>query len=152
MSELMAALHPAVLLAMDRVTEASMDTVVSERDWWMRQHARADDLGYAATTLVRDAKDRGMTDAEQAQLVELRAEVKMIRARCDTHALGLLTQHADDLLYGGPHCAATFTVLAGTLAHLAHLPQGVVFGGYHWCIEQGHRGVAADFCIVEEAK
>ncbi|WP_046468670.1 hypothetical protein [Allosalinactinospora lopnorensis] len=45
-----------------------------------------------------------------------------------------VAEHGDDLLYGGRHCAAAYTMLARGLAALAFTPGGVTFVGKHWCI------------------
>jgi hypothetical protein len=54
----------------------------------------------------------------------------------------ILTQHADDMQFGGKHCARAFNALAAGLAILAHRAGGITFAGLHWCVGSGHSGVA----------
>lgn len=44
-----------------------------------------------------------------------------------------VASHADDLLYGGKHCASTHAALARGLAVLSFAPGGVSILGWHWC-------------------
>lgn len=44
-----------------------------------------------------------------------------------------VAEHADDLQFGGKHCASTFAALARGLAACSFAPGGVHFCGVHWC-------------------
>lgn len=55
------------------------------------------------------------------------------RRRLAEECADTVTAHGDDLLYGGPHCTATFTALARGLAAGALQPGGVTVAGHHFC-------------------
>lgn len=44
-----------------------------------------------------------------------------------------IAERGDTVRYGGPNIAGTFTVLARSLAVLAHAPGGITAFGRHWC-------------------
>lgn len=44
-----------------------------------------------------------------------------------------VAEHADDLQFGGKHCASAFAALARGLAAISFAPGGVHFCGVHWC-------------------
>lgn len=94
-------------------------------------------LPVAVLTALDDVNE--LTDPERQHLASKSADA--------------LAAHGDDLLYGGKHCAETFTALARGLAALAHQPGGVSFAGLHWCVGSGHLGTRDESpCAAELAR
>ena len=131
----------AMVGEMGRVTEASTEIVMADRDRWMQMGIRAVKLKAEAEAIHTAAEERELTDDERATAQRLNEEAGSLYEECDTNtAIGRLGVNGDNLLYGGPGCAKAFATLAHTLAHLAHRPGGVTFAGYHWCT-RGHMAV-----------
>lgn len=135
---LLTALKAAVPIEMSRVTEASMDLLLADRDRWLVLNQRADAVMRQIKDLHATAKDRDpngeLTEAELAKLDALAGEHKELCRQMDSEtALGLMAGRADNILYGGKDCAKIFDVLARTLAHMAYQPGGVTFAKVHWC-------------------
>jgi hypothetical protein len=59
-----------------------------------------------------------------------------------------IAEGGDDLLYGGPRCAASFGRLARGLALLAYQPGGVAFGPLHWCAAHPRHEVTGQVCAA----
>jgi hypothetical protein len=82
---------------------------------------------------------------DQGQREYLRARLRM-----------RMQEGADQMLYGGPLCAPTFTVFAQALALLSFTPGGVTFGPLRWCAAHLGRpwpetgGVPCPHCLAAE--
>lgn len=139
-SLLLETLRVAVPLELAKVTDASMDLFLADRDRYQNCHRRADRLSAQVKEIwarAEAAKPEGtaleLPDEDRAEVDRLNAEIAELRAFADKTTRGLIGTYGDNLLYGGPHCGETFTALAYTLAHMAQVPGGVTFAGLHWC-------------------
>ena len=140
-------LRVAVALELAKVTDASMDLFLVDRDRYQNCHRRANKLSgqvkeiYARAEAARPERaELVLSDTERAEVDRLNAEIEELRAFADTKTTrGLLGTFGDNMLYGGRHAGETFTALAYSLAHLAQTPGGVTFAGIHWCAD-GHSG------------
>lgn len=140
-------LRVAVALELAKVTDASMDLFLVDRDRYQNCHRRADKLSgqvkeiYARAESCRpDRAELVLPEAERAEVDRLNAEITELRTFAETKtSRGLIGMYGDNMLYGGRHAGETFTALAYSLAHLAQQPGGVTFAGIHWCLS-GHNG------------
>lgn len=140
-------LRLAVALELAKVTDASMDLFLVDRDRYQNCHHRADRLStrvkeiYARAESTRpDRAELVLSETQRAEVDRLNAEITELRTFAETKtARGLIGTYGDNMLYGGRHAGETFTALAYSLAHMAHAPGGVAFAGIHWC-STGHVG------------
>lgn len=152
-SLLLDTLRVAVPLEMAKVSDASMDLFLVDRDRYQNCHRRVDKLSgqvkeiYARAEAARPERaELALSDTERAEVDRLNAEIEELRTFADTKtARGLLGTFGDNLLYGGRHAGKTFTALAYSLAHLAQAQGGVTFAGIHWCANH-------DACIAADQK
>jgi hypothetical protein len=140
------ALQGAVMLEMARVTEASMDAVVADRDAWIRCGNEIDRL----TTRREELRTAGLAD----EVDRLDAQIGQLRARADATDLGLIAAKSDAMQFGSSGGPQVFGALARSVAHMAHAPGGITAFGLHWC-RSGHNGIPADpgyCCALELAR
>jgi hypothetical protein len=146
-SLLLETLRIAVPLELAKVSDASMDLFLVDRDRFQNCHRRADKLSgqvkeiYGRAESARsDRADLVLSAEDRAEVDRLNAEITELRAFADTKTTrGLIDTYVDNMLFGGRHAGETFTALAYSLAHLAQQPGGVTFAGLHWC-RSGHVG------------
>lgn len=133
MDLLLETLRAAVALELGKVTDASMDLFLMDRDRYQNCHRRADQLSAQVKEIYARAE---FARPDRAEVDRLNAEITELRTFADTKTTrGLLGTHGDNMLYGGRHAGETFTALAYSLAHLAQQPGGVTFAGIHWCAD-----------------
>lgn len=142
-------LRMSIALEVPRVTESTMALVVADRDRWAYATDQADRLRASAYELTKTSEEDRTADW-LTQYEHLCAEGERTEQQANATALGLISAHGDDMLYGGPQCQRVFAAAVRTLAHLALLPGGVHFAGLHWC--RGHNGipiVEGELCILD---
>lgn len=155
---LLDSLRVAVALEMAKVTDASMDLFLIDRDRWTSCMGRAAILGQQvkeiyANASTGDSSEAKLGEAERAEVDRLNAEIKQLHDHAENETLlGLIASKGDDLMYGGRYCAKAFNALAYSLAHMAHADGGVAFAGLHWC-RSGHNGTSHVYpCDAELAR
>lgn len=129
----------AVMGEMTRVTEASMELFLADRDRWgycTDQAAMLRSTACEKTNVPADER----TPEWIAEYERLGAAAEQMDKEAQQTNLGLIVAHGDDLMFGGRHCAKTFAAMAFTIAHLARHLGGVEFAGLHWCAGSGHQG------------
>lgn len=139
-------LRVAVALELAKVTDASMDLCLLDRDRYQNCHRRADRLSaqvkeiYARAESVRSGgAELVLSEMERVDIDRLNAEIEELRTFAATKTMCGLLHNADNMLYGGRRAGETFTALAYSLAHMARAQGGVTFAGIHWC-STGHVG------------
>lgn len=150
-------LRVAVALELAKVTDASMDLFLLDRDRYQNCHRHAERLSaqvveiYARAESARpDGAELVLPETQRAEVGRLNAEIEELRTFAATKTTCGLLHNADNMLYGGRRAGETFTALVYSLAHMARAPGGVTFAGIHWC-STGHVGTGhAATCLGAE--
>ena len=140
---LLATLQAAVPVEISKVTEASTDHLVWQRDRWATVLQRADVVKRQMAAIYDTADGRQLTDDEQSVVGTLKAEATELYQEADRLPIGLLASSSDNLLFAtGGGSAKVLEALAYSLGHMAHSPGGVGFAGLHWCAGPHRFGIA----------
>lgn len=130
---LLATLQAAVPVEIGKVTEASTDHLVRQRDRCQAATHRAGVAKREAVAIREAAGSRELTGPEQADVDRLSSEAADLYRLVGELPGGLLGAFGDHLLYGGRNAGKVLEVLAVSLGHMAHSPGGAGFAGLHWC-------------------